>query len=226
MITESTGSQILTVLSFARISTLLIQASFVKLESAHFVNSTFPDRIDELIKEMSPASVIATMPRALIALAITATLTGRVCAYSGGPAALTKGLAARFGSNETLRRAHRTCWRPEGTVTGMLTHGHVTIKAVVSRTREAATCAALCARDSGCTSFAFSFLERQCFLLSDAQLAACDPAESPACSDTSSALQRQLSSFARCHFCEFFEEDNSPQEEQHVCIERQKMTGG
>ena len=176
---------------------------------------------------MSPARVIASaMPRALIALAITATLTGRVCAYSGGPAALTRGLAARFGSNETLQRAHRTCWRPEGTVTGMLTHGHVTIRAVVPRTREAAPCAALCARDSGCTSFAFSFLERQCFLLSDAQLAACDPAESPACSDTSSALQRQLSSFARCHFCEFFEEDTGAQEEQHVCIERQKMTGG
>ena len=184
---------------------------------------------------MLPTREIAiAMPRALVALAITATLTGRVCAYSGGPspAALAKGLPARFGSNETLRRTPRTCWRhPEGTVSGMLTHGHVTIKAVVPRTREAATCAAFCARDSGCTSFAFSFLERQCFLLSEAQLAACDPAESPACSDTSSALQRQLSSLARCHFCEFFEEDTSSllsiksQEEQHVCIER-TMTGG
>jgi hypothetical protein len=163
----------------------------------------------------------------LIGMAITATLTGRVCAYSGSLAARIKSSPARFGSNETLRRAPRTCWQHviKDTVTGMLAHGHVIIKAVVPRTREAAMCAALCARDFGCTSFAFSFLERQCFLLSHAQLATCDPSESPACSDTSSALQRQLSSFARCLFCEFFEEDTSLQEEKHLCIER-PMTGG
>ena len=139
---------------------------------------------------------------AAVMLAATATLASATLG-AGDPAALShRAVPAGWGHNETTRQWQRAA----GAGAGWLTHGHVTVKTVV-RTREAATCAALCAaRDSGCTSFAFSFLERQCFLLSEAKLAVC-PAAAPACSDTSSALQRHLSTFARCRFCVFFEED-------------------
>ena len=71
-----------------------------------------------------------------------------------------------------------------------------------------------------------SFLERQCFLLCDAQLSACDPVESRACWDTSSTLQGQLSSFLRVVTFRIFRGGQwFAGVETPLCIER-PMTSG
>ena len=151
-------------------------------------------------------SALAAAMLAAMATLGSATLGSATFGSCGPAAPRHRAPAGGWGReyNETSRRWQRAT----GAGPGWLTHGHVTVKSVVPRTREAATCAELCGADWGCTSFAFSFLERQCFLLSEARLAVC-PVASPACSDTSSALQRHLSTFARCRFCVFFEEDTS-----------------
>ena len=92
---------------------------------------------------------------------------------------------------------------------GLLTHGRVTIKAVISSTREASTCAALCSSDSECSTFAFSFLERLCFLMREAQLHLCDPESSPSCREKNSMLLDQVSRSARCRYCVFYQEDTA-----------------
>ena len=92
---------------------------------------------------------------------------------------------------------------------GLKTYGNVTIKMVISSTREASTCAALCVNDPECTTFAFSFLERLCFLLSDVELALCDPQISTSCSAKNNALLAQVSIISRCRYCIFYQEDSS-----------------
>jgi cysteine-rich repeat protein len=93
--------------------------------------------------------------------------------------------------------------------TGLLTYGRVAIKTVISSTREASTCAALCSSDSECSTFAFSFLERLCFLMKDAQLHLCDPDTSSSCREKSSLLLDQVSRSARCRYCVFYQEDST-----------------
>jgi hypothetical protein len=78
-----------------------------------------------------------------------------------------------------------------------LTYGQVTqVSCVATQIREASTCAALCSKDAICSSFAFSFIERVCFLLGDARLSMCDPQQdkdSASCSAKNKDLLDQLS---------------------------------
>ena len=87
-------------------------------------------------------------------------------------------------------------------------HGEAEITRVISGTREANTCAEKCASEDGCFTFAFSFIERRCILMSDAQLFACDPedSESASCSHKSRTLLDQISRVARCRLCEFYQQ--------------------
>ena len=91
----------------------------------------------------------------------------------------------------------------------MSPYGNVTIKTVKPSTREASTCAALCSNDAECLTFAYSFLERLCFLLTDAQLSLCDPEVSDSCSIKSNSLLEQVSQISRCRYCVFYHEDIS-----------------
>ena len=106
-------------------------------------------------------------------------------AYAAGMSQLE--FAGNFGNNAQLQAAFnaastasaqsmysknpRAFWHHPG----MLPYGNVTIKTVIPSTREASTCAALCSNDAECLTFAYSFLERLCFLFTDAQMNLCDP---------------------------------------------------
>ena len=92
---------------------------------------------------------------------------------------------------------------------GLLAHGTINVRAVIPRTRRASICAAICSKDAECSSFAFSFIERQCILLRAAQLTLCDPAADALCTDSSNALLDQISLFSgsRCRHAVFFFED-------------------
>lgn len=116
--------------------------------------------------------------------------------------------AASAHGRTSDRPLNRAFWRHPG----LLAYGTVApIKTgdVIPSTREASSCAALCVNDLECTTFAFSFLERLCFLLSDAQLTLCDPEVSTSCSTKSNALLDQLSVISRCRYCVFYQEDAS-----------------
>ena len=81
---------------------------------------------------------------------------------------------------------------------GLLSYGSIKIKTVIHSTLEASTCAALCVNDAECSTFAFSFLERLCFILTDAQLSLCNSSMSAACLERNSELRDQLSQISRC----------------------------
>jgi len=91
---------------------------------------------------------------------------------------------------------------------GLLSYGNVTVKTVVPSTREASTCAALCASDEECATFAFSALERLCFLFSDAALSFCDPTRSGTCLEKSDELLARLALVSACRYCTFFRADS------------------
>ena len=110
---------------------------------------------------------------------------------------------ASSASAQPLSAQSRAFWHQPG----LLSYGNVTIKSVISSTREASTCAALCSNDPDCSTFAFSFLERLCFLLSNAELTMCDPEVSTTCSEKNNELLTQVSVISRCRYCVFYYED-------------------
>ena len=92
---------------------------------------------------------------------------------------------------------------------GLLSYGNVTIKTLLPGTLEASTCAAVCASDDECATFAFSYLERLCFLLSTAHLNFCDPDGSETCAERSDGLLAELAHVSDCKYCVFYRSDSA-----------------